>query len=387
MRMEGKIGYIYLGDGTKVAAKLDSTLSVSSYGEEGLCGMRYRGSFVYDVTVNGIQRLQSISVSTGRLVALTGTNGSLSFEHDGFVTDHLGNVAAVVNLSASPGTSTQNLILEQNDYTPFGMRLEPAAKTQAANRWRYAGKEEQRIAGMDLHLIDFGARFYDPFTCRWSATDPLAHKYFSMSPYNYCGNDPVNFFDPDGRDALIRIRRNTIIVSATIYTNSSSKKSADQAARFWNNRTGDNYQGKSIKYEITVIDCGNLLKNESDSDKSRFNTYEVNSKKVDEKYNLELYGPSVGITADNIHTIVKKEYSETLPNSRKPSTTGAHEIGHILGIDSHSERGIMSPCQDKNRTSEVTSTNIQEMMTSKNNTINKGLIRKLIESYDEWINK
>lgn len=43
------------------------------------------------------------------------------------------------------------------------------------------------------------ARYYDSFIPRWNAVDPLAHKYFSMSPYCYCGNDPVNRFDPDGR--------------------------------------------------------------------------------------------------------------------------------------------------------------------------------------------
>lgn len=29
--------------------------------------------------------------------------------------------------------------------------------------------------------IDFGARFYDPFTARWTSIGPLCHKYFDMS--------------------------------------------------------------------------------------------------------------------------------------------------------------------------------------------------------------
>lgn len=51
-----------------------------------------------------------------------------------------------------------------------------------------------------LSLFDFGARYYDAYVGRWNAIDPLAHKYFGMSPYNYCGNDPVNRFDPEGRN-------------------------------------------------------------------------------------------------------------------------------------------------------------------------------------------
>ena len=45
-------------------------------------------------------------------------------------------VAAVVNLSAPASTPTDNAILEQNCYTPFGTRLQDSAlKIQAANRW------------------------------------------------------------------------------------------------------------------------------------------------------------------------------------------------------------------------------------------------------------
>ena len=40
---------------------------------------------------------------------------------------------------------------------------------------------------------------YDNVTGRWGTPDPLTEKYKSMSPYNYCLNNPVIFVDPDGR--------------------------------------------------------------------------------------------------------------------------------------------------------------------------------------------
>jgi hypothetical protein len=47
--------------------------------------------------------------------------------------------------------------------------------------------------------------------------DPLADKYCGWSPYTYTLNNPVIYVDPDGRDALIAIKGNTITVSTTIY--------------------------------------------------------------------------------------------------------------------------------------------------------------------------
>ncbi len=40
---------------------------------------------------------------------------------------------------------------------------------------------------------------YDPAIGRFSTMDPLAEKYYSISPYAYCANNPVKYLDPDGR--------------------------------------------------------------------------------------------------------------------------------------------------------------------------------------------
>jgi len=53
-----------------------------------------------------------------------------------------------------------------------------------------------------LDLLDYGARMYNTKTARWLVQDPLAEKYYSVSAYNYCVNNPVMFVDPDGRFVL-----------------------------------------------------------------------------------------------------------------------------------------------------------------------------------------
>ena len=39
---------------------------------------------------------------------------------------------------------------------------------------------------------------YDAFTARWTAVDPMAAKYPSHSPFNYCAGDPINRVDQYG---------------------------------------------------------------------------------------------------------------------------------------------------------------------------------------------
>ena len=40
---------------------------------------------------------------------------------------------------------------------------------------------------------------YNPAIARWTAADPLSEKYYGISPYVYCLNNPTNSFDPDGK--------------------------------------------------------------------------------------------------------------------------------------------------------------------------------------------
>jgi RHS repeat-associated protein len=111
-----------------------------------------------------------------------------------YVTDHLGSTRKVVD--------SNNNVKETINYYPFGseMRMQDPAQ-MAGDTWqpyRFTGKELDKQNG--LNWYDFGARWYDVAGVpMWTSVDPLAEKYYNVSPYAYCAGDPVNKFDPDGK--------------------------------------------------------------------------------------------------------------------------------------------------------------------------------------------
>ena len=132
------------------------------------------------------------------------------------VTDHLGSVRAVVD-------GISGAVVEANDYYPFGSRWNTTASLiDQTNRFRYNSKEEQsslypasfrNAAG----YIDYGARQYDPVLGRWFAQDPLAEKYYGISPYAFCNNNPVNYVDPDVRKLRVASEYQNQFKEETIY--------------------------------------------------------------------------------------------------------------------------------------------------------------------------
>lgn len=108
---------------------------------------------------------------------------------------------AMNNGQTKPGYNMQ-ISTENQFITNYGIFWRPTDQG-TLNRWRQSDKEEQVIGGNDLGVLDFGARMYDPWLARWTTADPLAAKYGSMSPYNYCGGNPINLVDPNGKVIIL----------------------------------------------------------------------------------------------------------------------------------------------------------------------------------------
>ena len=108
--------------------------------------------------------------------------------------DHQGNIRAVVDQS---GTIEQIL-----NYYPFGAPFcDNTTLNPDLQPYKYNGKEFETMHGRNAY--DYGARLYDPLLPTWDRMDPLCEKYYHISPYAYCANDPVNAVDNGGARVVI----------------------------------------------------------------------------------------------------------------------------------------------------------------------------------------
>ncbi|MCL1942059.1 MAG: RHS repeat-associated core domain-containing protein, partial [Candidatus Azobacteroides sp.] len=138
----------------------------------------YVGNIIYE---NGT--LKRILVDGGYI-----ENGKYCF----YVKGHLGGNYLVVDASGA--------IIQKNQYYPFGMSFADGV-SPGAQPYKYNGLELDMMHG--LNWYDNSARWYDPALGRFTGPDPLAEKRPWESPYLWCGGNPMNAIDPDGRDYYI----------------------------------------------------------------------------------------------------------------------------------------------------------------------------------------
>lgn len=182
---KGKNYYIYTATGAKlqVIHLVDPTLQVQPVkGTSNDAAYRnrdttdYVGNKIYE---NGI--LNKILTDNGYI------EGGIYYF---YIKDHLGNNRIVANASGS--------VIQRNSYYPFGMSFgEETDLEQGKQNFKYNGKELDKTHG--LNQYDYAARYMDPATVRFTTVDPLAEKYYSISPYVYVSNNPMKYIDKDGK--------------------------------------------------------------------------------------------------------------------------------------------------------------------------------------------
>jgi len=101
---------------------------------------------------------------------------------------HLGSSSFITDAN---GIATQCL-----HYLPYGETFINQQTNSFQSRYTFSGKEKD----IETNYGYFGARYYNSNISIWLSVDPLADKYPSLSPYNYCALNPIMLVDPDGRE-------------------------------------------------------------------------------------------------------------------------------------------------------------------------------------------
>ena len=155
--------------------------------------------------------------------------------------------------------SNKGTVIQTMDYYPFGAEFCDGSTDSEVQSRKYNGKELDKMHG--LNTYDYGARQYNPVTARWDRVDPLCEKYYAISPYAYCGNNPVSFIDPNGCDSIFAKNgdfigddgKNTGNVYCVIGSTKTSVKSATEK--------GESYSGDLTNLdEVAIIPRGKAAK-------------------------------------------------------------------------------------------------------------------------------
>ena len=207
------ITYTYGADGTKLRTvhKIGSTTTTTDY-----CG-----NVVYE---NGVQKL---------LLTEEGYVTLSDSKYHYYLKGHQGNNRVVISQSGT--------VEETNHYYPFGGAF---ASTSNVQPYKYNGKELDSKKG--LNWYDYGARHYDAALGRFTTNDRFAEKYYSMSPYQYGANNPVNNIDVNGDTIVVNPNPNGLIDNVRIFFGFDTKYQKDVKADLQQLKKDDKEIGEMI---------------------------------------------------------------------------------------------------------------------------------------------
>lgn len=182
---KNRIQYIYAPDGRKLKA-IHITAKKSTIGN----------SVFYSYHRDTTDYINNYVFKNGKPEMYHFNGGYYSFDDNGnmdgchlYVQDCQGNNRMVVNAYTDE-------VEQINHYYPYGALMGDISTNPDGQKYKYGGKELDRTYGLDLH--DFEARQQDPLVGRFTCIDPMAEKYYEISPYAYCAGDPINYVDLHG---------------------------------------------------------------------------------------------------------------------------------------------------------------------------------------------
>ncbi len=176
----GNISYIYDATGAKLKKIAPSGGSFTE--------TEYAGNYVY---------------KNGNLEFFNHPEGIVEKEADGYkyvyqFKDHLDNIRLSYKDANKDGTITQDEIVQEKNYYPFGLEHKGYNNTIVGVPHDYSFNNKEFDQSLNLNTFDLGARQYDPAIGRFMVIDPMADFINNQSPYMFANNNPIQFVDDFG---------------------------------------------------------------------------------------------------------------------------------------------------------------------------------------------
>ena len=282
------ITYTYGADGTKLRTvhKIGSTTTTTDY-----CG-----NVIYE---NGTQKLL---LTEEGYINLTGTQ-----QYHYYLKDHQGNNRVVINQSGT--------VEETNHYYPFGGVFGTTGNTQP---YKYNGKELDTKKG--LNWYDYGARHYDAALGRFTTNDRFAEKYYSMSPYQYGANNPVNNIDVNGDTIVVNPNPNGLIDNVKMFFGFDTKYQKDVKVDLQQLKKDD----KGVANIITELEDSENIHYITMPKKGASNSTLIDKEKVEMKISQ---GSIIHYDPNN------RRRSRNEKEMRTPRVGLSHELQHSFDVD------------------------------------------------------
>ncbi|KKO90752.1 hypothetical protein AAW12_14500 [Sphingobacterium sp. Ag1] len=175
------LSFVYDNGGNRIMKKDHRTNAVTwySYDVSGTLMAVFEGT-----SGSSLQLTEQPTYGMGRLGMLNRLGNSYSYS----LTDHLGNVRAIINRNKASATLAE--VLYYADYYPYGMEVRSGGIN---SRYGYQGlyAEKDKETGWN----NFDLRNYDAGIGRWLNVDPKGQH---ASPFIGMRNNPISTIDPDG---------------------------------------------------------------------------------------------------------------------------------------------------------------------------------------------
>ncbi len=249
-----------------------------------------------------------------------------------------------------------------SDYSPFGVELDGRTVSLEGYRFGFQNQEKDDEVMGEGNSINYCYRMHDPRLGRFFSVDPLSPKYPYNSTYAFSENRLIDGVELEGLEVKSVTQIRNLDGSITIKIKMDMQIITDQECVNFNKIYGVAFEAKkqfeisfnkydefkNIHYEIEINNIYGDMGTNQEYLNPKYNEdfnflFNVTDEIASNDEDLKIYGEAdmIGETQRNKVNVALNHL-----NARRVKKTGAHEIGHGLGLR-HAKDALIKSAQDK----------------------------------------